>query len=382
MNLQYAFTHSADAFVLTLLIPCYNEANSIDVLFAALEPGLENAKAKHPNMLVEILFVDDGSRDATVATLLARQIMDARIAVVELSRNFGKEAALSAGLRHATGDAVIVLDADLQDPPDLICAMLDSWREGFDVVLAKRCNRATDSAAKRISAQAFYWLHNRIADRVRIPENVGDFRLMDAKVVAALNALPENHRFMKGLFAWVGFHTATIEYVRAPRAQGESRFNATALFALAWEGIVSFSAAPLRLFSWAGLLLSFFAFLWGAWIAVRTIIFGVELPGYASLLVSILFLGGVQLLGIGVLGEYIARIFSEAKRRPAFLVRQVYRADDVAPMRADDSVRRPRVAAALQSNYPTQPRTPPHTQPRQGLSEEAQNTDFTKVLTQ
>jgi polyisoprenyl-phosphate glycosyltransferase len=328
MNLQYAFTHSADAFVLTLLIPCYNEALSLDPLFLALDPALQKAKMVHPNMLVELLFVDDGSSDATVAILLARQILDDRITVVELSRNFGKEAALSAGLRHATGDAVIVLDADLQDPPDLILAMLNSWREGFDVVLAKRCDRTTDSMAKRLSAHAFYWLHNRIADRVRIPKNVGDFRLIDRTVVAALNALPENQRFMKGLFAWVGFHTATIEYARAPRAQGESRFNASALFALAWEGIVGFSAAPLRLFSWAGLLVSSIAFCWGAWIAARTLIFGVDLPGYASLLVSILFLGGIQLLGIGVLGEYIGRIFSEAKRRPAFLVRRVYHAGD------------------------------------------------------
>ncbi len=328
MNLQYAFTHSADAFVLTLLIPCYNEAASLDSLFAALDPALQNAKAAHPNMLTELLFVDDGSCDATVANLLARQILDSRITVVELSRNFGKEAALSAGLSHASGDAVIVLDADLQDPPDLICAMLTRWREGFDVVLAKRCDRSSDGVAKRVSAHAFYWLHNRIADRVQIPRNVGDFRLMDKTVVAALNALPENHRFMKGLFAWVGFHTTTIEYARAPRAHGPSRFNAAALLALAWEGIVGFSAAPLRLFSWTGLFVSAVALFWGAWIAVRTLVFGVDLPGYASLLVSILFLGGVQLLGIGVLGEYVGRIFSESKRRPAFLVRRVYKSDD------------------------------------------------------
>lgn len=333
MNLQYAFTHSADSFVLTLLVPCYNEALSLDSFFAALDPALDQALQTHSNMLVEILFVDDGSGDATVAALLARQILDDRIVVVELSRNFGKEAAMSAGLRHATGDAVIVLDADLQDPPDLICAMLNNWREGFDVVLAKRCDRAADGIAKRLSAHAFYWLHNRIADRVKIPSNVGDFRLMDRTVVEALNALPENHRFMKGLFAWVGYHTTTIEYARAPRAQGESRFNALALFALAWEGIVGFSAAPLRLFSWAGALVSSIALCWGAWIAVRTVIFGVDLPGYASLLVSILFLGGIQLLGIGVLGEYIGRIFSEAKRRPAFLVRRVYRAGDEVPVR-------------------------------------------------
>ena len=320
-----------DIFTLSLLIPCYNETESLVSLFAVLNSALENVSSYCPSMTAELLFVDDGSNDATVTALLERQKNDDRITVVELSRNFGKEAALTAGLAAVRGDAVVVLDADLQDPPALILDMLKLWRDGADVVLAKRIDRSTDGIPKRISAQLFYWLHNRIADRVKIPENVGDFRLMDRTVIDALNQLPENHRFMKGLFAWVGFRTATVEYVRAGRAQGDSRFNAGGLMALAWEGIVSFSAAPLRLFSWLGLLVSTVAICWGSWIAVRTIVFGVDLPGYASLLVSILFLGGIQLIGIGVLGEYIGRIFIEAKRRPAFVVRKIYRVEKQSP---------------------------------------------------
>ncbi len=322
---------SADMSTLSLLIPCYNEAESLDSLFAALETVLETLSSRAPEMKVELMFVDDGSHDDTMAQLLIRQQSDSRIAVVELSRNFGKEAALSAGLAAVKGDAVVILDADLQDPPALILDMLQRWRQGSDVVLAKRVDRSTDGMPKRVSAQLFYWLHNRIADRVKIPENVGDFRLMDRSVIDALNQLPENHRFMKGLFAWVGFRTTTIEYARGARKYGDSRFNVRGLFALAWEGIVSFSAAPLRLFSWLGLLVSLTAMCWGSWIAVRTIVFGVDLPGYASLLVSILFLGGIQLIGIGVLGEYIGRIFIEAKRRPAFVVRKIYRVEKQSP---------------------------------------------------
>ena len=304
----------------------YNEADALDVLFARLDTVLPTLT----DYDFEVVCVNDGSSDGTLTALEAHcaspgdSFTRRALVVVDLSRNFGKEAALSAGLHVAAGDAVIPIDADLQDPPEVISELLAKWRDGFEVVLARRSDRSTDSAAKRLTARAFYRVHNAVAD-VRIPDDVGDFRLMDRVVVEALKALPESRRFMKGLFAWVGFRTATVEYKRDPRSAGSSKFNTWKLWNFALEGIASFSISPLRIWTYIGLLVATVAMGWGGWIALRTLIWGVDVPGYASLLVAVLFIGGLQLIGIGMIGEYLGRTFVESKRRPPFLVRRVLR---------------------------------------------------------
>jgi glycosyltransferase involved in cell wall biosynthesis len=219
---------------------------------------------------------------------------------------------------------VVPLDADLQDPPELIPQMVALWEEGHEVVLARRSDRSSDSYPKRLAARWFYRAHNAVSD-IRIPADVGDFRLIDRCVVDVLNALPESRRFMKGLFAWAGFRTASLDYTRAPRSEGKSRFGGWRLWNLAMEGFTSFSLAPLRVWTYLGALVASLSLAWGLWILVRTIVFGRDLPGYASLIVAVLFLGGIQLVGIGIVGEYLGRTYIESKRRPAFVVRKVFR---------------------------------------------------------
>lgn len=284
---------------------------------------VDEAFASEPSVLLEMLFVNDGSTDKTLSALLARQERDGRIQVVDLSRNFGKEAALTAGLHAAAGDIVVPIDVDLQDPPELIPRMVERWREGYDVVLGRRVNRDSDSWAKRASANWFYRVHNRMA-RPKIPENVGDFRLMDRCVIEALKQLPETHRFMKGLFAWVGFPTSHIDYVRPERVAGTTKFNGWKLWNFALEGITSFSTDPLRMWTYLGFAVSFVSLAFALFIAFKVFIRGVDVPGYASLMVAVAFLGGLQLVGIGVIGEYLGRTYMEAKKRPIYLVRQIY----------------------------------------------------------
>lgn len=286
---------------------------------------LDRALASVEDASFEIVCVNDGSRDDTLQRLIALQKQRADLVVVDLSRNFGKESALSAGIAVATGEAVVPMDADLQDPPELLAQLVDLWRQGFEVVVARRADRSSDSWLKRVTAGAFYRAHNAMSE-IRIPNNVGDFRLMDRAVVDVLNALPESRRFMKGLFAWVGFRTAAVDYVRESRVAGSSSFNAWRLWNLAVEGITGFSITPLRIWSYLGLLVASASLVWGSWILVRTLIFGHDVPGYASLFVAVTFLGGVQLIGIGIVGEYVGRTYIESKRRPAFVVRRVYRA--------------------------------------------------------
>lgn len=271
----------------------------------------------------EIVFINDGSRDNTLNVLLNAKQNFKNIRIINFSRNFGKEAALTAGLDKARGEAAIPIDVDLQDPPELIKELVARWREGYDVVLAKRVDRTSDSFAKRVSADLFYKLNGKISN-VDIPNNVGDFRLMSKRVVEALKQLPENQRFMKGLFAWVGFKTVVIEYVREKREAGQSSFNGWKLWNFALDGITSFSTLPLRIWLYIGALVSFLSFLYGSFIILKTLIFGVDLPGYASLAVIMLFLGGIQLIGIGILGEYIGRIYSESKRRPSYIIEGEY----------------------------------------------------------
>ena len=318
----------------SLVIPMFNEAEALGPLFERLDAVLP----KLASYRFEIVCVNDGSTDATLACLHQLQLTRNDITLVDLSRNFGKEAALSAGLFIASGDAVIPIDADLQDPPEVIAELLAQWEAGFEVVLAKRGDRSSDSVAKRFTAQSFYKIHNAVAD-VAIPPDVGDFRLMDRVVINALNSLPEGRRFMKGLFAWVGFKTTTIEYRRNPRVAGTTKFNAWKLWNFALEGIASFSISPLKVWTYIGGVVALGAMGWGAWIAVRTLIWGVDLPGYASILVAVLFLGGLQLIGIGMIGEYLGRAFVESKRRPAYLIRRVLRAGnpDAASLNGDTS---------------------------------------------
>lgn len=275
------------------------------------------------------MCVNDGSTDQTLAYLVQLHEQDERIQILDLTRNFGKGAALSAGLDYARGAAVIPLDADLQDPPDLIPQLLDKWREGFDVVNACRQSRVADSWAKRSSAWLFYWFINRVSE-IDIPRDVGDFRLLSCAAVDALKQLPERRRFMKGIFAWIGFPTATIYYDRPARHAGRSQWNWRRLTSLAIEGITSFSRVPLQLVFYLGLCVSMTAFGYGCYLLIRTWVFGNPVAGYASLMVTILFLGGVQMLSLGLVGEYLSRVYIETKQRPVYLIRRTWQATPVS----------------------------------------------------
>lgn len=305
--------------LVSVVCPFFNEGLGVDVFYEAMYRMF----AANADVDFELVCVDDGSKDDTLERLVVLSQRDARVRVIELSRNFGKEPALTAGLDAAMGDAVIPIDADLQDPPEVIPQLIAAWQSGAEVVLARRKDRSSDSLMKRKTAEAFYRFHNRVSD-LKIPENVGDFRLMDRQAVEALRQLPERQRFMKGLFAWVGFKTVTIDYTRQPRAEGQSKFSGWKLWNLALEGITSFSTAPLKIWMYVGLIGAVVTFCYGAFIVLHTLISGVDVPGYASLLVSILFFGSLQLIGLGVLGEYIGRIYLESKQRPTYLVRKVY----------------------------------------------------------
>jgi glycosyltransferase involved in cell wall biosynthesis len=299
---------------LSIVVPCYNEEAAIPVFLSTVVPILENTGLSY-----EMVFVDDGSRDATVATLAAFSSMYSQIRLVELSRNFGKEAAMTAGLTYASGDAIIPMDCDLQDPPELIPEMIEKWQAGFKVVHAVRRSRATDTWAKRATAKAFYRMMEDITD-VKIPANCGDYRLMDRAVVNAILSFPERNRFMKGIMAAAGFKAAQVEYDRPERSAGETKFNFWKLWNFALDGITSFSTVPLRVWTYIGGIVALFSFVYSGWIITKTLLWGVVTPGFATLTCVVLFLGGVQLIGIGVLGEYIGRIVAETKRRPLFLV--------------------------------------------------------------
>lgn len=303
---------------LSIVCPCYNEENVVEIFLQTVVPILEKVTDTY-----EIIFINDGSTDNTFNVLLEAKQKYLHLRVLNLSRNFGKEAALTAGLENAYGEAIIPIDVDLQDPPELIVSFMEKWREGYDVVLAERADRSSDSLAKKLSAQFFYRIHNKISD-IFIPQNVGDYRLMSKRVVNTLKTLPENQRYMKGLFAWAGYKTTKIPYKRHVRAAGETHFSGWKLWNFALDGITGFSTVPLRVWMYLGLLFSSIAFFYGGFIILKTIILGKDLPGYASLLTTVLFLGGIQLMGIGVLGEYIGRIYKEAKRRPTYVVENEY----------------------------------------------------------
>ena len=303
---------------ISIVVPCYNEAGVIDVFLQEMFAVLERLGRNF-----EIVFINDGSRDNTLDVLIEKSKEHDEIRVLNLARNFGKEAALTAGIDHAKGEVVVPIDVDLQDPPELILDFVREYEAGYDVVLGKREDRTSDTAAKRISADFFYKMHNKISD-IQIPQNVGDYRLMSRRVVEALKQLPETQRFMKGIFAWLGFKTTIVNYKRDERKAGESSFNGWKLWNFALDGITSFSTAPLRVWLYVGSVLSLIAFVYGSWIILKTLMFGVDSPGYASIITIVLFLGGIQLMGIGILGEYIGRIYLESKRRPIYIVEREY----------------------------------------------------------
>lgn len=302
--------------LISVVVPAYNE----EAVLTAFHERMTALFDALPGYRCEMIFVNDGSTDRTQSIIDDLHARDDRVACVNLSRNFGKEIAMTAGLDHAKGDAVVVIDADLQDPPELIHDFIREWKNGFDVVYAKRTHRDGESWLKKITASAFYRLMERQSGKVKIPRDTGDFRLMSRRSVDALLQLREHHRFMKGLFAWVGYPSKAIEYRRDPRLAGETKFNYWKLWNFALEGITSFTIGPLKMATYIGLATSTFAFLYGLWIIAKTIVLGHDVPGYPSLMVTILFLGGVQLFFIGVLGEYLGRIFGETKQRPLYLV--------------------------------------------------------------
>jgi glycosyltransferase involved in cell wall biosynthesis len=303
------------AWRLSVVVPVYNEETTLAALLARLVPAVERITPGY-----ELIFVNDGSTDRTAMLLEAASHDDPRIKVVNLTRNFGKEAALTAGLAYATGDAIVPLDADLQDPPELMAELVAKWREGYDMVVAVRRDRSSEPVARRRSAALFYRVIGRLSD-VPIPANAGDFRLLDRRVVDALMRLPERTRFMKGMFAWLGFRQAVITYVRPARVAGESKWRPWRLWNFALEGIFSFTTLPLRIWTYFGAFLGIGALVYMIVVVVRTALYGVEVPGYASLVALLLFFSGMNMIGLGMLGEYVGRIFVEVKQRPLYLVR-------------------------------------------------------------
>ncbi|NLY64099.1 MAG: glycosyltransferase family 2 protein [Alcaligenaceae bacterium] len=321
-----ALNSTRQGTTLSVVIPVYNERQMLPLLFPRLASILAPL-----NIPYELLVVDDGSKDGSGHYLVTLARQDPHIKVVRLSRNFGKEAALTAGLAYAQGEAVIIMDADLQDPPELIPEMLEAWREGVDVVSMKRRSRAGETWFKKFSAHVFYRLLNRISE-VDIPRDTGDFRLLSRKAVDAMNRLEERHRYMKGLFAWIGLPTREIEYDRMPRAAGSGKWDYFGLMGLAFEGITSFSVAPLRLTMMVGILTALAGILFAAWVVVKTMILGELVQGYPSLISMMTFLGGVQLISIGLLGEYVGKTYFETKQRPVYLIRDVVQRNKAAHM--------------------------------------------------
>lgn len=303
--------------VISVIAPAYNEEAVLPEFHKRL-----CAVFKGLDCELEVVYVNDGSRDQTLAVLRALRSQDERITLVDLSRNFGKEIAMTAGLDHACGDAVVVIDTDLQDPPELIPEMIRLWHNGYDMVYAQRTAREGESWMKRATASAFYRVIQRLS-RVKIPQDTGDFRLMSRRVVDALLQLREHHRFMKGLFSWVGFSQIALPYRRDARFAGDTKWNYWKLWNFALEGITSFTTIPLKIASYMGLLISMFAFTYAATVVYKTLMYGDEVQGYPSLMVAILTLGGIQLASLGIIGEYLGRMFNETKQRPLYLTQGI-----------------------------------------------------------
>lgn len=316
--LPFAMPTHLDPVELSIVVPLYNEEPNIDYLFERILAVLGGMKTTY-----EIVCVNDGSKDNTLNCLIEHHHRNPAIKVVNLSRNFGKEIALTAGIDHTIGAAVVPIDADLQDPPELIEELVAKWREGYDVVYATRRSRGEEGWLKRFTAKAFYGTIGRMS-RIPIPSNTGDFRLLDRRVVDALKQMPERTRFMKGLFAWVGFKQTSVFFDRPQRYKGTTKWNYWRLWNFAIDGITSFSFLPLKIWSYVGVTISLVSFLYATFLLLRTLVFGIDLPGYASIMVAILFLGGIQLLTLGIIGEYLGRVYEEVKGRPLYLIRESY----------------------------------------------------------
>lgn len=299
---------------LSIVVPIFNEAAGLDAFFARLNPVLDRI-----GLPVEIVCVDDGSRDHSWSLLAQRRERDARLRLVRLSRNFGKDVALACGLAHTRGHAVIPIDADLQHPPELISEFIEKWRGGYDMVYGVRRSRITDSRLRRLASVAFYRLFARVSD-LRMPAGAGDFRLLDRRIVDILNQMPERARFNKGLFAWVGFRHIGVDYDIADRGAGDSTWSMHRLIAFAVDGLASFSTFPLVISGYVGAALALPSLLLGAYFILRTLIYGTDVPGYASVMVAVLLLGSIQLLTLGLFGAYLGRVFEEVKRRPLYIV--------------------------------------------------------------
>lgn len=299
---------------LSAIVPVFNEAANVPLLLERLRPALERCVSSF-----EIIFVDDGSRDGTLAAARAARALDARVDCLSFSRNFGKEIAIAAGIDAARGACVVILDADLQHPPETIEGFVAKWREGYENVYGQRTDRAADSPLRRALTRRFYRLFARFGE-TELPPGAGDFRLLDRKAVTALQTMRERARFSKGLYAWIGFRSIGVPFVVEARATGESKFSYSKLTRFALDGLMSFSTLPLMVWSFIGVVISIFAMTMGVYYLFRTALFGVDVPGYASLIVSVMFLSGVQLLSLGVIGEYIGRIFAEVKGRPLYIV--------------------------------------------------------------
>lgn len=300
---------------LTIVVPVFNEQDSINLFLNTLTAIMQGLTVSY-----DVLFIDDGSTDKTLEIIKQQAQKRDDIKYISLSRNFGKEAALLCAIKNVNSKAVIPMDIDLQDPPDLIPSFVAKWKEGFNMVIGVRKNRASDTAFKKFTAAAFYKIHNLFARRP-IPENTGDFRLIDEKVINAIKQINESTLFMKGLFNWAGFKTASVEYVRPKRVSGKTKWSYWKLWNFALDGIFNASTIPLRLWTYAGMIVAFVSFLYAAVIIFKVLVFGKDTPGYASLAVLILFFGGIQLIAIGILGEYIGRIFNEVKHRPAYIIK-------------------------------------------------------------
>ncbi len=308
------------ASLVSIVVPVYNEHDAVGHFAAAIDEAVAKSWSDGtPAPRFEIIFVDDGSSDGTAEVVRHMCHNDPRIKLVRLSRNFGKEAALSAGLKAASGDAVIPMDVDLQDPPELLRPMIERWQAGSQVVNAKRCDRSADTFLKRSSSQLFYKAINSLAE-YPIAEDVGDFRLFDRAAVDAVNRMTEHSRFNKGLFSWIGFRTETLEYSRPARAVGQTKWNTSKLLALALDGITSSTTLPLRIWTIVGATISLLAFCYAAYLIGRTIFLGVDTPGYASIMAAVLFLGGLNLLSLGLMGEYVGRIAKQVRGRPLYIV--------------------------------------------------------------
>jgi glycosyltransferase involved in cell wall biosynthesis len=313
---------------LSLVIPVFNEGDNIDALAERVQPVLERCASSF-----EVIFVDDGSRDDTLARIRALNARDPRWRAVSFSRNFGKEIAIAAGLDHANGRAVVIMDADLQHPPEMIETFVKHWRDGYLMVYGQRTDRVADGPLRRGLTRVFYRLFQAFGE-TPLPEGAGDFRLLDRKAVDALRQMGERARFSKGLYAWIGFRQIGVPFEVAARTHGQSKFDARKLFRFAFDGITSFSTLPLKLWTYVGVGVSVLAFLFAVYFIIETMIRGVDVPGFASLIVSVMFFSGVQLISLGVIGEYIGRIFAEVKRRPLYIVGDSVGLDDPALQQA------------------------------------------------